>query len=65
MKSLALLLAHANSDQVNTCVSSRDLRTPLHLACSTGNLAVAQLLIWVSGGPVYINCVTFVEMTLL
>lgn len=24
-----------------------DLRTPLHLACATGNLAMAQLLIWV------------------
>ncbi|GLH09176.1 Centaurin-gamma-1A, partial [Gryllus bimaculatus] len=46
MKSLALLLAHASTDQVNATVSARDLRTPLHLACATGNLAAAQLLLW-------------------
>jgi hypothetical protein len=48
MKSIALLLAHATAEQVNSCVSARDLRTPLHLACAMGNLPVAQLLIWVS-----------------
>jgi hypothetical protein len=48
MKSIALLLAHASVEHVNSCVSARDLRTPLHLACAMGNLPVAQLLIWVS-----------------
>ncbi|XP_049842488.1 centaurin-gamma-1A isoform X2 [Schistocerca gregaria] len=46
IKTLALLLAHATPDQVNATVSARDLRTPLHLACATRNLAVAQLLVW-------------------
>lgn len=48
MKALALVLANANADQVNTFVSHRDLRTPLHLACSMINLPIAQLLLWVS-----------------
>lgn len=48
MKSIALLLAHAPMEQVNSGVSARDLRTPLHLACAMGNLPIAQLLIWVS-----------------
>ena len=48
MRSIILVLAQANVDQVNTTVGPRDLRTPLHLACAMGNLAVAQLLIWVS-----------------
>jgi len=48
MKALTLILAHANADQVNCVVSHRDLRTPLHLACSAINLPVAQLLLWVS-----------------
>ncbi|KAG8231467.1 hypothetical protein J437_LFUL000184 [Ladona fulva] len=47
MKAVALLLAHSNSpEHVNTTVSAVDLRTPLHLACAMGNLAMAQLLIW-------------------
>ena len=48
MKSVALVLAHASQDDVNNPVSPRDSRTPLHLAASLGNLAMAQLLIWVS-----------------
>ena len=48
MKSVALVLAHASQDDVNSPVSPRDSRTPLHLAASLGNLAMAQLLIWVS-----------------
>ena len=48
MKSVALVLAHASNDDVNTPVSPRDSRSPLHLAASLGNLAIAQLLIWVS-----------------
>jgi len=46
MKSVALVLAHASQDDVNSPVSPRDSRTPLHLAASLGNLAMAQLLIW-------------------
>lgn len=48
MKALVLVLAHANADQVNCVVGHRDLRTPLHLACSMINLPIAQLLLWVS-----------------
>ena len=47
MKSVSLVLAHANHEEVNTPVSPRDGRTPLHLASSIGNLAMAQILIWV------------------
>ena len=47
MKSVALVLAHCNSDDVNSSVSPRDARSPLHLASSLGNLALVQLLIWV------------------
>lgn len=46
MKNIIHLLAYATPDQINTTVSARDLRTPLHLACAIGNLAIAQLLIW-------------------
>lgn len=48
MKALTLVLAHATADQVNCVVGHRDLRTPLHLACSMINLPIAQLLLWVS-----------------
>ena len=34
--------------QVNSCVSPRDARTPLHLAAALGNLPITQILIWVS-----------------
>ena len=47
MKAVSLVLAHANQEEVNTAVSPRDGRTPLHLASSIGNLAMAQMLIWV------------------
>lgn len=47
MKNLILLLAHSKKEHVNTTISPRDLRTPLHFACATGNLAISQLLIWV------------------
>ncbi|XP_025408170.1 centaurin-gamma-1A isoform X1 [Sipha flava] len=46
MKALTLVLAHATADQVNCVVGHRDLRTPLHLACSMINLPIAQLLLW-------------------
>lgn len=48
MKTIVLLLAHSSNEHVNCTVNSRDLRTPLHFACAIGNLAIAQLLIWVS-----------------
>jgi hypothetical protein len=48
MKLVSLILAHASVDDVNAPVSPRDGRTPLHLASSIGNLAMAQLLIWVN-----------------
>jgi ankyrin repeat protein len=31
---------------VNSCVSPRDARTPLHLAAALGSLPITQLLIW-------------------
>uniref|UniRef100_A0A6P7FRM0 Centaurin-gamma-1A isoform X1 n=2 Tax=Diabrotica virgifera virgifera TaxID=50390 RepID=A0A6P7FRM0_DIAVI len=46
IKGIISVLARANVQEVNTTVGPRDLRTPLHLACAMGNLAVAQLLIW-------------------
>lgn len=48
MRSIILLLAHATPEQINTPLNARDLRTPLHVACGVGNLAITQLLIWVS-----------------
>lgn len=48
MKGFLNALARASVDDINSTVSACDLRTPLHIACSMGNLAVAQLLIWVS-----------------
>nr|XP_029710385.1 LOW QUALITY PROTEIN: centaurin-gamma-1A-like [Aedes albopictus] len=46
MKAIIILLANASAEHINSTVSSRDLRTPLHLACAIGNLAISQLLIW-------------------
>ncbi|CAH1997408.1 unnamed protein product [Acanthoscelides obtectus] len=46
IKGIINVLARANAQEVNTTVGTRDLRTPLHLSCAMGNLAVAQLLIW-------------------
>lgn len=48
MKAVSLILAHCSPEDVNSQLSPRDSRTPLHLASSMGNLAIAQLLIWVS-----------------
>lgn len=48
VKAVVLALARAEAEHVNSTVATRDLRTPLHLACAMGNLAIAQLLIWVS-----------------
>lgn len=48
MKTIIVLLAHASIDQINATINQRDHRTPLHLACAIGNLAIAQLLIWVN-----------------
>lgn len=48
IKTIVLLLANATSEVANVHVGPRDVRTPLLLACATGNLAIAQLLIWVS-----------------
>ncbi|XP_063699798.1 centaurin-gamma-1A isoform X2 [Culicoides brevitarsis] len=46
MKLIVLILAHTGSTFVNVTVNARDLRTPLHLACAIGNLAISQLLVW-------------------
>ncbi|XP_018571425.1 centaurin-gamma-1A isoform X2 [Anoplophora glabripennis] len=46
MKAIINVLARTNAQEVNTTVGPRDLRTPLHLACAMGNIAIAQLLIW-------------------
>lgn len=47
MRAFTLCLARCNYEDINISVSTEDRRTPLHLACATGNLAMAQLLIWV------------------
>ena len=41
------MLTHCNNEDVNSPVSPRDDRCPLHVASSLGNLAIVQLLIWV------------------
>lgn len=56
MKSITLLLANTTLEHINSTVSARDLRTPLHLACAIGNLAIAQLLIWVISIFLFNNC---------
>ncbi|RCN49525.1 PH domain protein [Ancylostoma caninum] len=44
---VSLLLARASPEDVNATVSgTRDRRSPLHLACSIGSLAILQLLLW-------------------
>ena len=48
IKTVLMVLARAGADDVNATISARDARTPLHLAASFGNLAITQLLIWVS-----------------
>lgn len=53
MKAIILVLSRATPEDINTCIASRDLRTPLHLACAMGNLAIAQLLIWVCVKNIY------------
>ncbi|XP_014678079.1 PREDICTED: arf-GAP with GTPase, ANK repeat and PH domain-containing protein 11-like, partial [Priapulus caudatus] len=46
LRGVILLLAHAKPEQVNSTVSGRDRRTPLHLSCALGNVVITQLLIW-------------------
>lgn len=46
MVGVSLSLAHCREEEVNTVVSPRDTRTPLHLAAALGHLAIAQILIW-------------------
>merc|ERR1712142_110735 len=46
MAEVSHALAHCVMDDVNSTVSTRDARTPLHLAAALGNLPIAQLLIW-------------------
>ena len=48
-------MAHCSSDDVNSSLSPRDARSPLHLASSLGNLAFVQLLIWVRNGKLIIS----------
>lgn len=42
-----LLLAVAEPNDINSHISSKDLRTPMHVCCAMGNSVFAQLLIWV------------------
>ncbi|XP_012233441.1 centaurin-gamma-1A isoform X1 [Linepithema humile] len=51
MRAFTLCLARCNNEDINISVSTEDRRTPLHLACATGNLAMAQLLIWHKANP--------------
>jgi len=57
MRAFTLCLARCNYEDINISVSTEDLRTPLHLACATGNLAMAQLLIWVCFFSIYLKCI--------
>ncbi|KAK0182680.1 hypothetical protein PV327_000792 [Microctonus hyperodae] len=51
MRAFTLCLTRCTYEDINISVSVDDLRTPLHLACATGNLAMAQLLIWHKANP--------------
>ena len=46
MAEVSLALAHCKQEDINTPVSPRDTRTPLHLAAALGSLPISQLLIW-------------------
>lgn len=53
VRTIVQCLVHASTEEINSTVSQSDLRTPLHIACSMGSLAISQLLIlvsWVKGG---------------
>uniref|UniRef100_A0AC35UCV7 Centaurin-gamma-1A n=1 Tax=Rhabditophanes sp. KR3021 TaxID=114890 RepID=A0AC35UCV7_9BILA len=43
---ILLVLSRCTDKEVNSRVSTRDKRTPAHLACSLGNVEILQLLIW-------------------
>lgn len=47
MKQVIIMLAHASSEDINAPLSQRDLRRPIHIACSVTCLPVVQLLLWV------------------
>lgn len=47
LRSVVLLLAHGNRQQVNETCGEADGRNALHLACRKGNVVITQLLIWV------------------
>ena len=49
MAEVSLALAHCKQEDINSLVSPRDTRTPLHLAAALGSLPIAQLLIWAGG----------------
>ncbi|CAG0902052.1 unnamed protein product [Darwinula stevensoni] len=51
VRHVALLLSHAEPEHASTCVSPRDPRTPLHIACAMGNLPITQLLLWHGANP--------------
>lgn len=61
IKSIVWLLAHSTAEHINATVSPRDLRTPLHLACAIGNLAIVQLLLWVKINNYYLWFCHFVN----
>lgn len=48
MRLIVLLLAYATTQDINAPISQRDLRRPIHVACSISCLPVVQLLLWVS-----------------
>ena len=65
MVGVSLALAHCREEEVNTVVSSRDTRTPLHLAAALGHLAIAQILIWVNFSLIYRVACTIYNGTLI
>lgn len=48
VRTIVQCLVHATAEDLAVTVSATDLRTALHIACSMGSLAMAQLLILVS-----------------
>lgn len=51
IKGVLEALIHGGTDIINSTVSSKDRRTALHIACATGNLPVAQILLWHNADP--------------
>ncbi|CAG5130775.1 unnamed protein product [Candidula unifasciata] len=46
IRSIIIILAHADPDDINACYNKDDGRTALHIAAALGNVVFVQLLLW-------------------